>query len=109
MNYWKLGCNWGHGMPDFYLLLKEKRIVICGDPPPDKIGRVFLFSGEPKSLSAIADLTFVAANISKVDLLNKLPIEAAQNGRAITDELQKAMPNTAISLDVWKIDKWLDA
>lgn len=31
MNYWKLGCNWGRGMPDFYSLLKEKRIVICGD------------------------------------------------------------------------------
>ena len=85
------------------------RAAPAADPPPDKIGRVFLFSGEPKSLSAIADLTFVAANISKVDLLNKLPMEAAQNGRAIADELQKAMPNTAISLDVWKIDKWLDA
>ena len=30
MAYWKLGCNWGHGMPDFYSLLKEKRIVSLG-------------------------------------------------------------------------------
>jgi hypothetical protein len=27
MKYWELGCNWWHGMPDFYSLLKEKRIV----------------------------------------------------------------------------------
>lgn len=31
MNYWKLGCNWGRGMPDFYSLLKEKQLVICSD------------------------------------------------------------------------------
>lgn len=36
MNYWKLGCNWGRGMPDFYSLLKEKRIVICGKSRFDK-------------------------------------------------------------------------
>ncbi|MBR3822818.1 MAG: hypothetical protein IKJ37_14510 [Kiritimatiellae bacterium] len=30
MSYWKLGCNWGRGMPGFYSLLKEKRIVVCG-------------------------------------------------------------------------------
>ena len=39
MNYWKLGCNWGHGMPDFYSLLKEKLIVICGHHPADNIRR----------------------------------------------------------------------
>ena len=31
MSYWELGCNWGRGAPDYYSLLKEKRIVICGD------------------------------------------------------------------------------
>ena len=39
MNYWKLGCNWGRGMPDFYSLLKEKQIVICGAHPADNIRR----------------------------------------------------------------------
>ena len=29
MAYWKLGCNWGRGNPDFYDLLIKKSIVIC--------------------------------------------------------------------------------
>lgn len=29
MNYWKLGCNWGSGQPDFYDFIKEKQIVLC--------------------------------------------------------------------------------
>lgn len=45
MNHWKLGCNWGHGMPDFYLLLKEKRIVICGDSPMAKGDWVLICQG----------------------------------------------------------------
>lgn len=45
MAYWKLGCNWGHGMPDFYSLLKEKRIVICGDLPMAKGDWVLICQG----------------------------------------------------------------
>ena len=45
MSYWKLGCNWGHGMPDFYSLLKEKRIVICGDSPMAKDDWVLICQG----------------------------------------------------------------
>ena len=45
MNYWKLGCNWGRGMPDFYSLLKEKRIVICGDHPIAKDDWVLICQG----------------------------------------------------------------
>ena len=45
MNYWKLGCNWGHGMPDFYSLLQEKRIVICGDSPMAKGDWVLICQG----------------------------------------------------------------
>ncbi|WP_314159692.1 McrB family protein [Prevotella melaninogenica] len=29
MTYWKLGCNWGSGNPDFYDLLIKESIVIC--------------------------------------------------------------------------------
>lgn len=29
MTYWKLGCNWGSGNPDFYYLLIKESIVIC--------------------------------------------------------------------------------
>lgn len=29
MTYYKLGCNWGSGKPDFYKLLKQHSIVIC--------------------------------------------------------------------------------
>lgn len=45
MNYWKLGRNWGHGMPGFYSLLKEKRIVICGDHPMEKDDWVLIYQG----------------------------------------------------------------
>ena len=45
MNYWKLGCNWGRGMPDFYSLLKEKRIVICGDHSMAKDDWVLICQG----------------------------------------------------------------
>lgn len=38
MNYWKLGCNWGRGMSDFYSLLKEKRIVIFANNPIKRKG-----------------------------------------------------------------------
>ena len=45
MNYWKLGCNWGHGAPDYYSLLKAKRIVICGDHPMEKGDWVLICQG----------------------------------------------------------------
>lgn len=31
MNYFKLGCNWGSGAPDFYDLLLKQSVVICGN------------------------------------------------------------------------------
>ena len=45
MNYWKLGCNWGYGDPGYYSLLKEKRIVICGDHPMKKDDWVLICQG----------------------------------------------------------------
>lgn len=45
MNYWKLGCNWGRGMPDFYSLLKETRIMICDEHPMEKDGWVLICQG----------------------------------------------------------------
>ena len=45
MSYWKLGCNWGRGMPDFYSLLKEKWIVICGDHSMAKDDWVLICQG----------------------------------------------------------------
>ena len=35
----------GRGMPDFYSLLKEKRIVICGDHPMEKGDWVLICQG----------------------------------------------------------------
>lgn len=45
MNYWKLGCNWGRGMPDFYSLLKENLLVICSDHPMAKDDWVLICRG----------------------------------------------------------------
>ena len=45
MSYWKLWCNLGRGMPGFYSLLKETRIVICGDHPMEKDDWVLICQG----------------------------------------------------------------
>ena len=45
MDYWKLWCNLGRGMPGFYSLLKEKRIVIYGDHPMEKDDWVLICQG----------------------------------------------------------------
>ena len=45
MIYRELGCNWGRGMPDFYSLLKEKRIAICGEHPMEKDDWVLICQG----------------------------------------------------------------
>ena len=39
------GVIWGRGMPDFYSLLKAKRIVICGDHPMEKDDWVLICQG----------------------------------------------------------------
>ena len=31
MTYWKLGCNWGKGKPDFYPMILNRGIVICAE------------------------------------------------------------------------------
>ena len=67
MNYWKLGCNWGHGAPDYYSLLKEKRIVICGDHPMEKGDWVLICRGfEAVALAKIGDTPVPSS--SRVDL-----------------------------------------
>lgn len=68
MNYWKLGCNWGHGAPDYYYsLLKEKRIVICGDHPMEKGDWVLICRGfEAVALAKIGDTPVPSS--SRVDL-----------------------------------------
>ena len=38
MDYRMLRCNWGHGMPDPYSRLNEKRIVIFANNPIKRKG-----------------------------------------------------------------------
>ena len=67
MSYWKLGCNWGHGAPDYYSLLKEKRIVICGDHPMEKGDWVLICRGfEAVALAKIGEAPVPSS--SRVDL-----------------------------------------
>lgn len=56
MNYWKLGCDWGHGVPDYYSLLKEKRIVIYGDHTMDKGDWVLICRGQKGQTLLISSL-----------------------------------------------------
>ena len=67
MNYWKLGCNWGRGMPDFYSLLKEKRIVICGGHPMEKGDWVLICQGHDAVALARIGATPVPSS-SRADL-----------------------------------------
>lgn len=55
MAYWKLGCNWGTGNPDFYKLLKKYSIVICGGHNMKKGDYVALTQGH--NVIALAQLT----------------------------------------------------
>ena len=67
MNYWKLGCHWGQGKPDFYSLLKKKRIVILGDYPMVKGDWVLICRGfESVALARIGETP--VPNSSRVDL-----------------------------------------
>ena len=63
MNYWKLGCNWGHGAPDYYSLLKEKRIVICGEHPMEKDDWVLICQGHDAVALAMTGATPVPSTV----------------------------------------------
>lgn len=43
-SFWKLGCNWGKGSPNFFNLLKENNIVIGTSDRPYKIGDLILIT-----------------------------------------------------------------
>lgn len=43
--YWKLGCNWGRGKPDFYEMMKARSLVICGGFPMAKGDLVAICKG----------------------------------------------------------------
>ena len=67
MNYWKLGCNWGRGAPDFYPLLKDKRIVILGDSPMAKGDWVLICQGhDAVALAKIGSVPVLST--ARVDL-----------------------------------------
>lgn len=45
MTYYKLGCKWGSGKPDFYKLLKQHSIVICAEEGMKKGDFVVITNG----------------------------------------------------------------
>lgn len=55
MKYYKLGCNWGAGKPDFYKLLRKHSIVICAEHEMKKGDFVAIAQGY--SIIALAQLT----------------------------------------------------
>lgn len=55
MAYWKLGCNWGSGNPDFYKLLTKHSIVICAEHDMKKGDYVALTQGH--TVIALAQIT----------------------------------------------------
>ena len=79
------------------------RFVAGAIPSPSDIKRVFLFAGEPKSLSGIADLKYIGGNLNKVEVLARIPIIYATNVGGMCQELLKANPND--HFDLWKVVK----
>ena len=55
MKYFKLGCNWGAGKPDFYELLRKYSIVICAEHPMEKGDFVAIAKGH--KIVALAQIT----------------------------------------------------
>lgn len=55
MTYYKLGCNWGSGKPDFYGMLIKHSIVICAGHQMQKGDFVAITQGH--DVRAIAQLT----------------------------------------------------
>ena len=72
----------------------------AADPPSYDIKRVFLFTGEPKALSAILDLHFKGRAIDKVELQRSVQVESAPIVGAIADELLKGGDTL---FDLWSI------
>ena len=73
MNYWKLGCNWGQGKPDFYSLLKKKRIVILGDYPMVKGDWVLICQGH--DAAALANESVALARIGETPVPNSSRVD----------------------------------
>lgn len=57
MTYYKLGCNWDSGKPDFYRMLIKHSIVICAEYQMQKGDFVAITQGH--DVRAIAQLTSV--------------------------------------------------
>ena len=73
-------------------------------PPSCDIKRVFLFTGEPKALTAILDLHFEGGAKNKLDLQRSVrDAESAGMVGAIADELLKGVDTL---FDLWSITKF---
>jgi 5-methylcytosine-specific restriction endonuclease McrBC GTP-binding regulatory subunit McrB len=81
-NLWKLGCNWGKGMPSFYSFIKEKNIVIGVDEKKYNKGDLILVC-EGQTVKALARI-------------EETPISVTTNR-----ELEKQFINFKIEYEDW--------
>lgn len=79
------------------------RYVAGSTPASSDIKRVFLFVGDPRALSGIADLKFVQGNLDKTGIMALVPVEHKPNVGGMCQELLKANPNERF--DIWKVEK----
>lgn len=79
---WKLGCNWGKGMPSFYSLIKEKGIIIGVEDKKYNIGDLILVC-EGHTVKALARV-------------EETPISATTN-----NELEKPFNDFKIEYEDW--------
>lgn len=77
MTYFKLGCNWGSGKPDFYELLLKHSVVICAEHEMNQGDLVAITQGH--NVIALAQLTSekrpVTDNIELKDDFEKYQID----------------------------------
>lgn len=74
---------------------------VVGETPPREIKRVFLFTGEPKVLSGIADLQFCNEDLNELEVLALVQVEYHKIISAVCDDLLKGNP--ICRFDLWKI------
>lgn len=67
--FWKLGCNWGSGKPNFYYFVKEKRIVIGVKDKEYNIGDLILIceGHKVKALARVEENPIPVTNVPEFE------------------------------------------
>lgn len=94
MAYYKLGCNWGNGKPDFYKVLLKHSIVICAE-----------HEMEPNDIVAITQGFNVIA-LARITG-NRIPVDQREDLKQDFEDFQIDFDdwNYIANAKIWELDK----